>query len=86
MSQENRRRSTDINSNNSSGITGVSHNVTNSKWRAYIYVNARKINLGNFESIEGAAAARDAAERMYKYGKYHDATSTNRDDTSDTEQ
>jgi HNH endonuclease len=86
MSQENRRRSTNINSNNSSGTTGVSYNVTNSKWEAYIYVNTRKINLGNFESIEGAAAVRDAAERKYKYGKYHDTASTNRDDTADTVQ
>jgi HNH endonuclease/AP2 domain len=84
--QENRRRSTNVNSNNSSGVTGVSYNITTGRWAAYIRVDNRLINLGNFESIEGAAAARDAAERKHKYGKYHDTASTNRDDTSNTEQ
>eukprot|EP00953_Heterococcus_sp_UTEX-ZZ885_P002330 1770-Heterococcus_DN1.PRE.2 len=84
--EENRRRSTNVNSNNSSGVTGVSYNITTGRWAAYIRVDNRLINLGNFESIEGAAAARDAAERKHKYGKYHDTASTNRDDTSNTEQ
>jgi HNH endonuclease/AP2 domain len=86
MSQDNRRRSTNINSNNSSGVTGVSYDITNGVWKAYITVDVRKIYLGNFESIEGAAAARDAAELKYKYGKYHDTASINRDDTADTVQ
>jgi AP2 domain len=86
MSQENRRRSTNINSNNTSGITGVCWHTTNSKWVAHIVINTKQVWLGSFETCDDAVAARDAAERKYKYGQYHDTASTHFDDTADTEQ
>jgi hypothetical protein len=86
MSQENRRRSTNINNNNTSGTTGVNWHSARAKWRAYIYVDTRYIGLGCYEDFNDAVAARDAAERKYQYGKYHDTASTHFDDTADTEQ
>jgi HNH endonuclease len=86
MSQENRRRSTNINSNNTSGVTGVHWNSTKSKWQARITVSTVKKCLGFYDDLEDAAAARDAAERKYNFGKYQDTASTDCDNTSDTEQ
>jgi AP2 domain/HNH endonuclease len=86
MSQENRRRSTNINSNNTSGITGVRWHTTMSKWVAHIVVNNQQVWLGSYGTYDDAVAARDAAERKYKYGKYHGTASTHFDDTADTEQ
>jgi hypothetical protein len=55
---------------NTSGVVGVSLDIRPRKvprWRAYISVHRRQIRLGCFEALEGALAARRAAEAEY-YG------------------
>jgi hypothetical protein len=53
---------------NTSGKTGVSFMNTKNKWRAYITVNSKQINLGLFISFQEAVFARNEAELKY-YGK-----------------
>lgn len=48
---------------NKSGVVGVYKD--RDKWRAIIYVDGRSIHLGTHASIEGAVAARRAAEDRY---------------------
>lgn len=48
-----------------SGIRGVYKGKTPGTWRAGIMVKGKNIDLGTFESIELAAAARKAAEEKY---------------------
>lgn len=52
-------------SDNTSGHTGVHWNKQRSKWQARIAPGQKTINLGLFESLEEAAAARKAAEKLY---------------------
>ena len=52
---------------NTSGRTGVYYRKDTYKWRAIIAVNGDIIRLGQFDSFEEAAAAREAAEIKY-YG------------------
>lgn len=54
-----------VSQNNKSGATGVFWYKYNNKWRAYISVNNRRINLGYFENFDDAVAARKAAEEKY---------------------
>jgi len=56
---------------NSSGVTGVCWWPRDNKWNAQIMVNYRKINLGYFDTIEQAAAARKEAERKYGFHANH---------------
>jgi hypothetical protein len=44
---------------------GVSQDARSNKWRAQIYANGRKINLGTFDDKVDAAKAYDAAARKY---------------------
>lgn len=55
--------------NNRSGHRGVCFYTKYSKWNAYIRANGRHKNLGYFENIEDAIAARIAAESIY-YGDF----------------
>jgi hypothetical protein len=48
---------------NTSGARGVSRKGP--RWRAWIGVNGKQIHLGMFDTIEGAATARRAAEIRY---------------------
>lgn len=48
---------------NKSGHLGVSWDSKNSKWKAQITVNGKRINLGRFRYIGDAVSAREAAER-----------------------
>ncbi|RHO08431.1 AP2 domain-containing protein [Clostridium sp. AM22-11AC] len=50
---------------NKSGETGVIWSEDRKKWRAYITVNRKRINLGSFESKEDAVNARQVAEEKY---------------------
>ena len=68
-------RGTDINhlkahkatSRSSTGIRGVSYSTRREKYRANIGFRGQKFDLGYFDTIEEAAAARKAAEeRLYK--------------------
>ena len=47
--------------NNTSGMKGVSWHTRDRKWRAYIHVNQRVLNLGYFGSKVEAARAYDTA-------------------------
>ena len=52
-------------SDNTSGHPGVCWNKRASKWLARIMHNRKNINLGYFENLEDAVAARKAAEKLY---------------------
>lgn len=49
--------------NNTSGAKGVCFDRTNAKWMAYVYMNGKMRNLGRFDSLEAAKAARLSAHR-----------------------
>ncbi|PAV30442.1 hypothetical protein CIL05_07835 [Virgibacillus profundi] len=51
-------------SNNTSGVIGVYSN-SYGRWVAEIYVNGKKISLGNFDDIEEAKKVRRNAEYQY---------------------
>lgn len=55
----------ELSTKNSSGIKGVCWCNTYKRWKAYIGVNKKEINLGSFTSKEDAIAARKAAEQQY---------------------
>lgn len=48
--------------NNTSGVRGVSFDKKSKRWAAYIYFQRRRYHLGYFDTLEGAAKARKAAE------------------------
>lgn len=48
-----------------SGIVGVSWHSGQRKWNARIGINGRVVNLGSFETAEGAAAVRQEALAAY---------------------
>lgn len=53
------------NSENSSGVIGVSWNKTAKKWYARIGVDGKRINLGKFDNLDDAIQARKEAEDKY---------------------
>jgi hypothetical protein len=61
QNQEKARRRKD----NTSGHKGVSWNKQRSKWRAQIHNNGKQKNLGRFDKLEDAIAARKAGEKKY---------------------
>lgn len=62
--------------NNKSGCPGVSWDSEYSKWRARIGVDGKKINLGRFEDLESAIAAKKQAEREYGFHPNHGKPTT----------
>jgi len=58
-----------IQSNNTSGVTGVYWNRRRSKWHSRIQVFRKPINLGYYDRFEDAVAVRKAAEEKY-FGEY----------------
>jgi hypothetical protein len=58
-----------LQSNNTSGVTGVYWNSKNEKWRAQITINNNKIQLGSFDNFEEAVEIRKQAEIEY-FGEY----------------
>lgn len=68
--QRNQVNRKSLNRNNTSGVRGVVRNRPNRKkpWRAQIFVDRKNIGLGEFYTIEEAAAARRDAEILY-YGE-----------------
>lgn len=62
----------EINSNNSTGIPGVSV-FRNGQYRAYISVGRKQIHLGFFDKLDDAKAARKAAEQRYFSGRQEKA-------------
>ena len=53
------------NSNKTSGIKGVSFNIRENKWKVYIFINKKRINLGRFIKLDDAVMARYEAEILY---------------------
>lgn len=51
--------------NNTSGIVGVSFEKSCKKWKSFITVNGKMINLGRYKNIEDAITARKNAENKY---------------------
>ncbi len=58
-----------IQSNNTSGIPGVSFNKRKNKWRAYITIDRKQKHLGYFDDIEDAKTIRLEAEKKY-FGEF----------------
>lgn len=56
-------------SNNVSGVLGVCWDKARRRWRSYIQVEGKLVNLGRFDSIEEATVARIDAARKY-YGEF----------------
>ena len=56
--------------NNSSGVMGV-HLRPSGKWRARIFHKGKHINLGHFDSIDAAIAARKLASKEYGFHENH---------------
>ena len=66
--------------NNTSGRAGVSH-YKDGRWKAYINVNRKQINLGSYDNKEDAIAAREKAEIKY-FGEYRNLYPENSGDES----
>lgn len=66
-SQNNMNKS--IQSNNTSGVTGVVWYKTTNKWKAQIKINNKNIHLGYFADFDDAVKARKKAEEKY-FGEY----------------
>lgn len=56
-------RNTGLQSNNTSGVKGVSKR--RNKWRARITVEGKTLALGTYEEFDDAVKAREEAERKY---------------------
>lgn len=54
-----------VRSDNTSGIKGVCYDKRKGKWRAYINVKGKRINIGSFDTLEDAAEARRQGETDY---------------------
>jgi len=50
---------------NTSGVTGVTFDRANNKWRATLKTNGRNIYLKRWDTFEQAVEARKEAERQY---------------------
>jgi hypothetical protein len=63
-------RNQDKRTTNKSGVKGVHFNRQTGRFRASIMVSYRKFNLGEYYTLEEAAAARKAAEIKY-FGEFN---------------
>lgn len=59
-----------LQSNNTSGVKGVSYRKASHKWRSEITCNGKYIYLGAYNDIKNAIEARKKAEELY-FGKYN---------------
>ena len=64
-------RNMPMQSNNTSGVTGVSMVRKSKKWRADIYDRGKQLHLGVFHTKAEAIAARKSAERKLGYSPSH---------------
>lgn len=60
-----------LSSKNTSGVTGVDFAKANKKYRARITVDRKVICLGNYETLEEAAAARAEANLKFNFHNNH---------------
>ena len=58
-------------SNNTSGVVGVHFSVRERKWQAYISVDKKRIEIGNFTSKSDAISARKASEVEHGFHAGH---------------
>ena len=58
-----------LNSNNTSGYSGVYWNKRKQKWNARVWINTKEVSLGHFNNKEDAIQARKQAENEY-YGEF----------------
>lgn len=58
---------------NTSGVTGVSWNKREQKFRAYININGKEKHIGYFVDFESAVLARKALEKEIGYHENHGA-------------
>lgn len=58
-----------VQSNNTSGVVGVTWDKSRNKWMAQIKINQKHKTLGHYENIEDAIEARKQAEILY-FGDY----------------
>lgn len=70
-----------LQSNNTSGVTGVSWCSTYDKWIARITVNKKRIYLGSFDNFEDAVMIRKRAEEKY-FGEFSYDNSMGKGDTN----
>lgn len=64
-------RNKSVNSKNTSGVTGVYFLKDRKKYRARIVVDGETISIGNYDTLEEAAAARAEANLKYKFNNNH---------------
>ena len=62
-------RNKSLQCNSTSGIVGVSWSKTFNKWKSYIMIDNKYINLGLYDTKEDAIIARERAEIEY-FGEY----------------
>ena len=62
--RETQARNQRVARNNKSGLSGVCQRHTG-KWRAYFLINGKHTDLGTFDALLDAAAARKSAEARY---------------------
>lgn len=67
---ENSRNSA-LSSLNRTGVPGVFYEAAANRWKAYINVNRRRIELGSHSTLESAVSARRAAEREFGFHPNH---------------
>ncbi len=60
-----------LHSHNTSGVAGVSWRKQKSKWRSYIVVNNKQLNLGHFCDWFDAVCARKSAEIKHSFHPNH---------------
>ena len=60
-----------LHSNNKSGVHGVSWHRKSNSWQTQIKVNGERHYLGQFPTLEAAAAARKAAEEKFGFHPGH---------------
>lgn len=58
-----------IRSGNKSGVSGVTFSKQRNKWRAFITVDYKNVNLGYYDNFEDAVTARKTAEDKY-FGEF----------------
>lgn len=71
VGQDENNRNAAIRTDNTSGVTGVSPSSSGLPWEATISDRGRRIRLGQYQTIEEAIAARQAAAKVLGYHENH---------------
>lgn len=69
--QSNNLKNSKLSLTNTSGMVGVRYDKVREKWHAQIGVSGQQINLGRFDTLLDAAAARKSAELKYNFHENH---------------